>query len=293
MIGSLFFLIRECWLNLRRQGLMVLACVSTAAVALSILGVFILLALQLYVVADAAPRQLEIHAFLQAGAPRKVVQARMKEIQAIPGVAQVRLVPREQAWAEFRKQSIHKEELEGFTDNPLPDKLEIVAANPKQSLKIAGQVRGLPGIAEVKDAKETLVRLLSIFDVVRLVGLGLSILLAIGASAIIGNAIRMTLFARRRDIRVMQLVGATNSFIRLPFVLEGMVQGALGGALACAAVFAVLHYYTTRLLPQLSVSAQFALPLDLPHFCSAIVVGGAMIGMLGSLVSIRKFLHAG
>jgi cell division transport system permease protein len=292
MIGSMLFLARECWLNLRRQGLMVLACVSTAGIALSILGVFILLALQLFVIAEAAPRQFEIHAFMKGGAPRSEAQARLKEIKELPGVATVRLIPREQAWKEFRRQSVHGAELDGFNENPLPDKLEIVAANPKQSLRISQEVRAMPQVAEVKDGKEVLLRLLSILDVVRLVGLGLSVLLGLGAAAIIGNAIRMTLFARRRDIRVMQLVGATNGLIRLPFLLEGMVQGTLGGAVACAVVLGVLHYYTRRILPQLSLGAQFSLPVDLPVFCAAIVIGGALIGMFGSLVSIRKFLHA-
>src|SRR5689334_4287832 len=131
MIGSFLFLIRECGLNLRRQGLMVLACVSTAAIALSILGVVVLLALQLYVVADTAPRQFEIHAFMSNGATRATTEERAADIRKIAGVTQVRLIPREKAWAEFRKQSVHKEELDGFTDNPLPDKLEITAANPK------------------------------------------------------------------------------------------------------------------------------------------------------------------
>jgi len=292
MIGNLLFLVRECGLNLRRQGLMAVACVTTPGIAIAILGVFILLALQLYLVADAAPRQFEIHAFMDSGASRQESEARVRDIRKIPGVAQVRLVPREKAWADFRKQSVHQKELEGFQENPLPDKLEIVAANPSRSIKIADQVRALPQVAEVKDARETLVRLLSIFDVVRLAGLGLSVLLGLGAAAIIANAIRMTLVARRRDIRVMQLVGATNSFIRLPFVLEGMTEGALGGALACAAVYVVLHYYTARLLPQLSLGARFSLPIDLPLFFVALVLGGALVGMLGSLVSIRKFLHA-
>src|SRR5687767_6546389 len=137
MFGNLFFFIRECGLNLRRQGLMAVACVGTAAVSLAILGVFAILASQAYAIAEASPRQFEVHAFTRVDTPRERTEALKREIQALPGVAAVRVVPREQAWSEFRARSAHRDVLDGFTENPLPDKLEIVPAAPDHTLAIA------------------------------------------------------------------------------------------------------------------------------------------------------------
>lgn len=291
MLGSLFFLIRECGLNLRRQGLMVLACVSTAAIALSILGVFLLLAFQVYAFADAAPRQFEIHAFMNEDATREQTLAAKDEVARIPGVAHVQVVTKEEAWKTFRSQSMHKEELDGFKENPLPDKLQVVASSPELTLSIAEKVRSVAQVAEVKEGKEDLRKLLAIFNLVRVVGLALGGFLVFGAAALISNAIRMTLFARRRDIRVMQLVGATNSFIRLPFVLEGIVQGSLGGAVASGAILLGLRYYNQHVMPYLPFSDQLRFPVEIWLYCVGLAAAGAFIGMVGSMLSLRKFMH--
>jgi cell division transport system permease protein len=290
MIGSFFFLIRETWLNLWRQGLMALASITTATISLTIVGVFVVLGCQTYAILYGAPRQLEVHAFLSPDASRERAEALAREAETLAGVTRVTLVPREQAWAQWSKD--YQDVLDGFKGNPFPDKLEIKAATPEQTLAVADWIRRMPGVDKVNEAREVLRQWVAIFNVARTVALALGLLLALGSAAIISNAIRMTLFARRRDIRVMQLVGATNGFIRFPFVLEGMVEGALGGAFASALLAGALQYYSTRVVSSVLLAAQFHLPLDLPIFCASLVLGGAVIGMLGSLVSVRKFLHA-
>ncbi len=292
MFGSLFFLIREAWLNLRRQGLMAVACVSTSAIALLILGVFFLIGTQLYRVVDGAPRQMEIHAFMREGATRAQATALQERLEDMPGVAVARLVTREQAWTEFRQKSSFKDVLDGFKENPLPDMLRIVTTTPEETLRLADWVRSLPEVDHVNEGKEVVRQLLTIYNVIRTAGVVLAVLLGLGTAAIISNAIRMTLFARRRDIRVMQLVGATNSFIRFPFLLEGMAEGALGGGIASGLLLAALHYYTTRVQPTVPVVNQFELDLNRLLFVGILVGGGAVLGMVGSLLSMRKFLHA-
>jgi cell division transport system permease protein len=291
MIGNLAFLLNECWLNIRRQGLLVLACVSTTTIALTILGGFVLMAWHVHSIADALPRRFEVHAFLKKAASRDQAAALMREVKELPGVAQVRLVTKEQAWSQFREGYAYKSDLEGLSENPLPDKIEITAATPEKTLAVADMVRKMPHVDEVREGREVLQKLLSIAGVVRMAGIALALLLALGTAAIISNAIRMTLFARRRDIRVMQLVGATNSFIRLPFLLEGLVEGALGGALACGLMALGLQYLTGRVLPDLAFVNEFRLTLNLPVFCGTLVAGGALLGAFGSLFSMRRFLR--
>jgi cell division transport system permease protein len=291
MLGNLFFLIHECSLNLRRQGLLVLASVTTTAIALTILGVFTLAAWHVNSIAEALPRRFEVHAFLKPETTREQAKAVTQAVEKLPGVARVKLVPRETAWAEYRQRYPYQKDLEGLTENPLPDKLEITAASPEGTLAIAETVRGLGAVAHVNEGREVLRKLLTIANVVRTGGLILAGLLALGTAGIIGNAIRMTIYARRRDIRVMQLVGATNGSIRLPFLMEGMIEGGLGGFIACAAMFGALYYLGQRVLPDMPFINEFRLALDIPIFCAVLVGGGVILGLFGSMFSLRRFLR--
>ena len=270
---------------------MALACVSTAAVSLTILGLYVALATQLYAVLDGAPRRMEVHAFVQPGSDRATGEALLERCRQEPGVAHARLVTREEAWREYRESYPHPEDLAGLTENPLPDKIEMMASSPEETLRLAEWVRTQPNVDQVNAEREVLTQLLALFGIARTIGLVIGGLLALGATALVSNAIRMTLYARRRDIRVMQLVGGTDAFIRIPFVLEGIVVGALGGLLACALVGGGLRYYSTQILPKVPLINEFQPVLDLPLLCVAMLVAGAALGMLGSLFSLRKFLH--
>lgn len=289
MFGSLFFLLHECWLNLRRQGLMALASISTAAISLTILGVFVLLAWQVHSIAASAPRQFEVHAFLKPEITAEQAEDLSTRLHAVPGVVTVKRISRDQAWTELRK-GYRSSDLEGMT-NPLPDKLEITAITPERTLEVAEQVRAMPEVDNVNEGRETLRLLIRIANLVRIGGLALAALLAIGTAAIISNVIRITLFARRRDIRVMQLVGATNGFIRLPFLLEGTFAGAVGGGVACGAMAGALYYLQNWTHTSLPFINELRVSLDVPLFCGALVLAGALLGAFGSLFSLRRFLR--
>lgn len=291
MIARIGFLIGECWRNIRRQGLMAFACVSTSAIALTTLGAFVVLAWQVNTIAETVTRGFEVHAFLTTTASRENALEMVKQVEAMPGVVRARLIPKEEAWSEYRKHYPHQQDLEGMTDNPLPDKLEIVAASPTQTLAIAESVRQLPLVARVNEGRDVLRRLLTIAGIIRIVGIALAIALALGTAAMISNTIRMTLYARRRDIRVMQLVGATNRFIRLPFFLEGALVGAVGGAVAAGVMAAAMQYLATRVLTDLPLVSEIRLTLEPSIVCPSLVAVGALLGAAGSLASLRRFLR--
>jgi cell division transport system permease protein len=269
---------------------MALTCISTSAIALTILGGFVLLAWHVHAVAQAIPRQFEVHAFVRSEASRADTELLATQIRRLPGVARVALVPKEQAWDEYRKHYATPEDLDDM-ENPLPDKIEVAAVSPEMTLTVAKQVREMPLVDEVRGGEEVLRRILAVANGIRIGGIVVALLLALGTIAIIGNAIKITLFARRRDIRVMQLVGATNGFIRLPFVLEGMIEGALGGAVACAVMAVLLRYFTHYVLPNVTLVKELQLALDVPTFCVSLVLSGVLFGLLGSLFSLRRFLR--
>lgn len=290
MFAPLGFLIRECWLNLRRQGLMTLACISTSAIALTILGLFVVLAWHTHALAEAIPRQFEVHAFVRPQVSRSEAELLAAQIRQQPGVARVALIPKELAWEEFRKHYASPEDLDDMS-NPLPDKIQITAQTPEMTLEVAKEVRAMGQIEEVRGGEEVLRRILAVANGIRIGGSVLALLLALGTIAIIGNAIKITLFARRRDIRVMQLVGATNGFIRLPFVLEGMVEGGLGGAAAGALLAAGLHSFTNNVLPNVTLVKELQLSLDPRVLFVGLILAGLVFGLLGSVVSLRRFLR--
>src|SRR5262249_12346133 len=145
--------------------------------------------------------------------------------------------------------------------------------------------------AYVSTGTKVLENLLRIARLVRLTGLACAGLLLLATMAVISNAIRVTLFARRREIRIMQLVGATNWFIRLPFMFEGVFDGALGAALACAAVATGYHYLSRVALTSVPLLSEFHTTVSFPALCGALTAAGITIGALGSIITMRRFLR--
>lgn len=292
LLRSIPFLIHEAFLNIRRQGLMSLTSISTVAIALCVLGGFGLLAWQCNVITTTLPRQWEFHAFISRTAAPAEAESLRQRVEAIPGVRSATLLSREEVWAEWQgKWTGLKSDFEGL-DNPMPYKLEVQTATPEKTMAIAARVRALPGIEAVRDGGVVLPRLLTLNRWVRTGSLILAALLALGTMAIISNAIRITLFARRREIRVMQLVGATNSFVRLPFLLEGMIEGLVGGAIAWGLLYLAYRHMSGRVLGAVPfLTAGFRLPEEMPLYLGVVAAGGLLIGLVGSTVSIRRFLR--
>jgi cell division transport system permease protein len=289
-VGSLSFLCGEAWRNLRRQGLLTLASVTTAAAALTIFAAFLLTAWHVHSVVRGLPRRFEVRAYTLPSLPRQQSLMLAERIRAVPGVEAVRLVTREEAWRRFRGSFRSPEDLAGLGENPLPDRFDIRTTAPEHARAVAAAVRAMSGIERVNAQEEAVRRLLALEGITRLVGTACALLLALGTAAIIGNTIRLTLFARQRQIQVMQLVGATDGFIRLPYLLEGMVQGLAGGLLAGAATAAGVAMLTRR-LADFPLVAEARIGVELPLVFGALAFTGALLGCVGSLVSLRRFLQ--
>jgi cell division transport system permease protein len=208
-------------------------------------------------------------------------------------VGSVQLVTKEQAWAEQKQKFNHIPELNSL-ENPLGDELHVTVSRPTAMRGLAHRIQSLGGVDEVRQGQRAEVdRLMQVGKVVNLIGSAISAMLLLATALIIGNAIRLGVFSRRKEIRIMQLVGATDGFVRTPFLLEGMFHGALGGLIACAALDALSHALTdflSRALPFLPFS--FAgLPVGTVY---AVLIGsGVLIGLAGSYLSVRRFLLQG
>ncbi|MCS7301460.1 MAG: ABC transporter permease [Fimbriimonadales bacterium] len=290
MIDRVRFILQETWASLRGNPAMQAAAVSTACIALILLGSAGMALYKLDALAQSLPSQFEAAVFLKVSATRQQALQLQAEIQKMPEVAQVTLTPREQAW-ESEKQKLAPEVNLADLPNPLPDKLTVRVHAPEQLPAVAERIAQSPLVDEVIDSRQELRAVLGVARLVRWVGLGIGGLLTLSALILIYNTVRLTINARRHEVQVMALVGATLRSIRLPFVLEGMTQGALGGLIA-----ALVTLLSAGLLSEYMVSQwQFLkdMPPGLPPTTLAVALPtlGALMGGLCAWWATRRYVQ--
>jgi cell division transport system permease protein len=277
----------------RRNGLMTVAAVTTVMVALLVVGAGVLLGSNLARVAAAVEAQVEVVAFLQEGLGADGGRRLRETLTALPGVASAKYVARDEALARLQN---HLGDGAAFNDlvktNPLPDSVELQLTDPSMAPSVAREVSRQPGVSEVTYGGQIVDRVVALSRSVRLVAGLLTAFLAGVALIVVVNTIRLTVIARRQEIEIMQLVGATRWFIRWPFLIEGLLQGAAAAGMAIA-ILAVIYALGAA---RLSTSLPF-LPLVGPReaiepLATAVLVGGAGVGVLGSMIAIRRFLVA-
>jgi cell division transport system permease protein len=277
--------------SLIRNSWMTLASIGTVAVALLVLGVFMLLAVNISAMAAQVEAQVELTAYLADISSEE--RARLAaELKAIPGVAEVTFVSREEAWQRLLEwYGDNRGFLAGWEDeNPLRESFEIRADSALRIAEVAAAVAQFRSVAEVVYGREIVEQLLSITRAVRFVGIALMAGLALAATFIIANTIRITVFARRREIGIMRYVGATAWFVRWPFIIEGLVLGLIGAVLA-ASVLAWGYYFAVRTLVAAMPFWPFVAPWPMLQSLALILLGlGALIGVTGSGMSVRRYL---
>jgi len=292
LLRTVEFFLQEVAANLRRNGLMTLAAVVIVTLSLTVLGTFFLLMLNLQTLAQQEASKVEVNAFLRSNLTEETISALQADIASLSGVVAVRYVsPTEglqQLQAELGLEFLSELAAE---ENPLPGKFEIKTASSDQVPQVAAQVADLEGIEEVTYGGEIVVRLNRLVHALRAVGLTALVLLGLATCGIIHNAIRLTIVARHREIRIMQLVGATRWFIRTPFLLEGLFHGLTGAVLACILLLAGYRQAVSvaaTVLPWLKLVHPETL---MPAFSLALLAVGGVFGAAGSIISLNRFLR--
>lgn len=284
---------RDSLKSISRNGWMTFASVSAVTVTLLLVGVFVMIMMNLNKVADDLEKDVEIKVMVELTADEASIKQLEKEISSTPGVAEVVYSPKED---ELNKLVLDfGDDLRLFEqDNPLHNVFYAKAVNPQETEKVAKKLDSLDNTFEVKYGEGKIEKLFSFLNTSRNVGLVLILALLFTAMFLISNTIRITIVARRRDIEIMKLVGATNWFIRIPFILEGIWLGILGAIIPITLV-TVLYYNIHKLLePKLKQGNLFEL-LDFSPFIyqldGLILLMGVLIGIWGSFMSVRKFLR--
>jgi cell division transport system permease protein len=292
------FFLREALRALKRNAIPSFAAMATVLVTVLVLGVFIPVVQATTGAANEVRGKVIADVYLKTDAKQKDIDRVERLLKSEPMIGKVEFISKDQAYATEKKRNPKAYELLG--SNPLPDTFRITPANPDDIGKIrdalapeaAGGGRTVvdPAIDEVRNREEDTNKILAVTNVVKITMALLAGLLGVASMLLIANTIRLSLYARRREVEVMKLVGATDWFIRWPFVLEGVIVGLMGGLIA------ILLLAVVKLAVVDPLAADFALiaapdTIDFPLLIGLLLVAAVSVSALGSGLSLRRFLR--
>ena len=279
---------------MRRNGLMTLASISTVALSLFMLGVFLCGVVNLNNMAASLETQVQLSVYLKDDLTTNQIMETGKAVKSQPHIKELKFVTKDQALQDFKsrlgddqKQMI--DSLEGV--NPLPNSYIVTFENPQDVKLAAKELATVPGVESVHYGQDVVDELFKITQIIRIGGIVLIAFLAAATLFIISNTIRLTVFARRKEIAIMKYVGATNGFIRWPFVIEGMLLGCIGGLIAFACTGEFYYFITSEIEQSL---AFFPLVPMFPIFYQlavALLIIGIFVGAIGSAISLRQYMR--
>jgi cell division transport system permease protein len=284
-------LTREALLSFRRAPLLSALSITTIAFSLFTVGLFGLVAINLRRALQGLEERVEIVAFVLRGTPAETITLATQDIASFPEVQDVTYVTEEQALARARRELVEfRDAYRDLQVNPLPASIEVRLKPGNRDAatvdRVAQRLRGFGFVDDVRYGREWVEKLDHLRNVTGIVGLVIGLAFAAVAVVIIGVTIRLTLLQRAREIAIMRLVGATNWFIRGPFLLEGAFKGLLGGLLSL-----VLCYAGYLLFRDQSGGAFAGLIFFVPYQMAAVVGFGVLLGLGGSLVSVGRHLR--
>ena len=298
MRRTIFYLFREAWASLRTNRTTTMVAIFTTAFTLACVGIFLLLYVNLRGAAGWLQEDIKIMVYLEDPISRESVAHVEQQLHSDRMLASLLFISKEQALGEFKAQFPSESHLlEGLGQNPLPASFVVTLAPqfraPDSVRRWAERVRTIAGVAKVDYNQDWINALAKIIRSIELVAIGVGVVLSAAAVTIIGNTIRLTLYARREELAILRLIGATTAFIRIPYLLEGAVLGALGSALSLLMLKIVYEVFRH----QVSAMGRLA---GLEHMvtffslriCFALILVGIGLGFAGSFVSLRRFGEA-
>ena len=284
------YLFNEVGIGLRRNLLMTIATIVTVTVSLALLGMGLLVQRQVSLAQRVLYAEVEVSIFLLDDVKENQLRSLESELRANPVVADVIYVSKEQAFSDFQRMS-NGDEVIAASVGPdvLPASFRVKLTDPEEYPVVASQFAEYPGVEEIVDQRDTLEKFFQVMNALRNGALAVALLQLIAAAALISNTIRVTAFARREQTGIMKLVGATNWYIRLPFVVEGIIAGVFGALVAGG----LLLVGELTLLGRLKGALQF-IPFinfyDVLATIPILVLIGAFIASFASIISLRRFL---
>ena len=287
-------LFSEAWSSIRMNLSTTVAATVTVLIGMCLLGLFIALGTWVLSWSNHIQKELEVHVYFQSDATPQQEHAVYAKLRQDPRAKQVTFVSKAEALKQMRRdyKDIIKVPMIG---NPLPDSYIVVPVKASYTPQIGDSVRQAHwvGVDQVRWGSATAKRVLTIAKVISIVFLVAVVLLVIASTLLIANTIRLSIFARRREIEVMKLVGATNWFIRGPFMLEGLICGLLGSVLAVVLLVLGKTVVLSSILPHIGGGSSGSDVHALSFTVNAILLlcAGLLLGAIGSGVTLRRFLQ--
>lgn len=284
---------REAILSITRNSWISVASIGVVAVSLLILGSSLLLVMNANNIAANLESSVEISVFFKEQTTPDEVQDLQNQLAGVPEVTQVVFVPKQQALEEMRENFGEQQDiLDGLEEkNPLPDALRIKTATAEQVAPLAAELESYAQVDEVRYGQGVVEKMLALSKWVRTAGLVTMVLLGIAAIFLIATTIRLSVYARRKEIGIMKFLGATNWFVQSPFILEGIMLGLAGSLLAVL----VVYFGYLSLIDNIQLSLPFMqLVTDrnvIKPLMELLLLAGLVIGAVGSLISMRRFLR--
>ncbi len=294
---------KESVTSFKRNWVMSLGAIITIYLSLLLVGVSVGSGFLLGQVVQSVEEKVSIRVYLKDGAATEDVDALQQELLANPEVATVTYTSKEQALEDFKNTMVadSPEIVEQLEGNPLPASLDVDLKDPRNVMIVVDAIKASPSFAAVADrpddpekslkyGQQIVNQLFAFTSILRTVSLVFVALLGVISLIFINNAIRLAIYARRKEIGIMRLVGASNWFIRTPFLMEGVIQSLVGAGLAIGSLALVWLY----VLPAAKESLPF-LPLTLTGAAAAqvsliLIVAGIVIGLIGSGLAMRRYL---
>ena len=299
-MSSLGYFFKQSLQGFARNLSTTLGSIITIFLSLFIIGVFLVGAIVIGNIVKSVESEVSITAYVSDSAEQADIDSMMTEIEGIEGVASVSFTTKDQALENFREMSSNADIVDELGGNPLPASINIELSDPQQVQDVATKIEQSELFAKIADeenpadslkyGQRTAERLFSVTNYVRYIGIALIALLVFIALVFINNTIRLAIMARRKEIAIMRLVGASNGFIRGPFLMEGALHAIIGAALAIVCI----ELLRNLALPRLQASLTF-LPIELGmetflYIYLILLVAGLVIGLIGSALAMRRYL---
>lgn len=286
------YFIKEVYTSFKRNIWMTLASIFTVVLSLFILGFFSIVILNLNKMADTLESQVQISVYLKDDLSQEEIDETKENLSKIEGLQDIKFITREEAMENFKERLGDQQFLLDALDdtNPLPDSFSLTVTSPQQVKTIADTAAALDSVESASYSQDVINHLFNLTHLIRLIGVALIILLTGAAIFIISNTIRLTVFARRKEIAIMKYVGATDWFIRWPFLLEGICLGFIGGGLATIFLYIVYNQVTQEIYEAMAFFPLIPQHPFINYISLAILVAGIIIGALGSTISLKRFL---
>lgn len=285
---STAYIVREGFSGFKRAKLSMTVSIITICIALILLSIFAIVTSNANRLIDSIRNRVELEVFLEEPVAQPMIDSIRVQIQQVRGIDTLRFVSKEEAARVF-KQEFGEEITSVLNFNPLPPSFKISIKNEYRTAEqvetISKRITAIPGIGDVIYRKNLLEFLDQRTKTVFLITFSLGLIISLSAVMLVSNTIRLAIYSKRAIIETMKLVGATRRFIRTPFIIEGVVQGFIGGVVASGIVFGMVFIAQKQLTTELAD----ILIVD-PKLYGFIVVVGIFLGMIGSMISIRRFL---